>query len=257
MANRQGRIIGTNLAGGNATFPGAVGSWGIKLFGQNAAGAGLTIETALREGFDAHNVHVEQIDRAHFYPEKNLMALEMVVEKPGGRVLGIQGMSADGDALAARINAVAPLLSHGATVADISNLEVLYSPPFAAAMDIVNVLGNVAENILAERLIPLTQEEFEILWQERDRSDVFFMDARVDRDAGPLLQKYPGVWHSIPQDQIAGRLAEIPADRPVVLVCNTGLRSFEAQLNLAAAGRSNTRSLLGGLAGAKRLGVEI
>ena len=257
MANRQGRVIGTNLAGGNAIFPGAVGSWGIKLFGQNAAGAGLTIETALREGFDAHNVHVEQIDRAHFYPEQNLMALELVVDKQSGRVLGIQGMSADGDALAARINSVAPLLSRGATVADISNLEVLYSPPFAAAMDIVNVLGNVAENILAKRLIPLTQEEFEILWQERDRSDVFFMDARVDRDAEPLLKKYPEVWHSIPQDQIAGRLAEIPADKPVVLVCNTGLRSFEAQLNLAAAGRSNTRSLLGGLSSAKRLGVDI
>jgi rhodanese-related sulfurtransferase len=257
MANRQGRVIGTNLAGGDAVFPGAVGAWGIKLFGQNCAGAGLTIETALREGFDAVNVHVEQIDRAHFYPEKNLMALEMVVDKPDGRVLGIQGMCADGGSLAARIDAVAPLLSRGVTTADISTLEVLYSPPFAAAMDIVNVAGNVAENILAGRLKPMTQEEFEKLWKERDKGDVFFMDARVDRDAAPLAEKYPGRWHSIPQDQIAGRLEEIPVDRPVVLVCNTGLRSFEAQLDLSAAGRTNTRSVLGGLSSARRLGMDI
>ncbi|MDR3175004.1 MAG: FAD-dependent oxidoreductase [Desulfovibrio sp.] len=257
MANRQGRVIGTNLAGSDATFPGAVGSWGIKLLGQNCAGAGLTVETALREGFDAVNVHVEQIDRAHFYPEKNLMALELVVDKPGGRVLGIQGMCADGDALAARINAVAPLLAREATICDVSNLEVLYSPPFAAAMDIVNVVGNVAENVLAGRLDPMTQEEFERLWAERGANDVFFLDVRVGRDAGPMLKKYPGDWHSIPQDRIAGRLDEIPTDRPVVLICNTGLRSFEALVALAAAGRRNTRSVLGGLAGAKRLGVDI
>jgi rhodanese-related sulfurtransferase len=257
MANRQGRVIGTNLAGGDAVFAGAVGAWGIKLFGQNCAGAGLTIETALREGFDAVNVHVEQIDRAHFYPEKNLIALELVVDKPSGRVLGIQGMCADGGSLAARIDAVAPLLSRGATADDISTLEVLYSPPFAAAMDIVNVAGNVAENVLEGRLKPMTQEEFEKLWGERDRNEVFFMDTRVGRDAAPLAGKYPGLWHSIPQDQIAGRLEEIPTDKTVVLVCNTGLRSFEAQLVLAAAGRTNTRSVFGGLSGARRLGMEI
>jgi rhodanese-related sulfurtransferase len=102
----------------------------------------------------------------------------------------------------------------------------------------------------------MTQEEFENLWEERDRNEVFFMDARVVRDAAPLAEKYPGRWHSIPQDQIAGRLEEIPTDRPVVLVCNTGLRSFEAQLALAAAGRTNTRSVLGGLSSARRLGME-
>ena len=257
MANRQGRVIGTNAAGGDASFPGAVGSWGIKLFDQNAAGAGLTIESALREGYDAVNVHVEQIDRAHFYPDKHLMALELVVDKATRRVLGIQGMSSGGDALAARINAVAPLLSRDAKVADISNLEVLYSPPFAAAMDVVNVVGNVAENILEGRLKPMPQEEFEKLWAERDTDAVFFIDARVGRDAEPYVQKYPKNWHSIPQDEIARRLDEIPADKPVVLVCNTGLRSFEAQLDLAAAGRANTRSVLGGISSAKRLGVDI
>ena len=257
MANRQGRVIGTNLAGGDAVFPGGVGSWGVKLFGQSAAGAGLSIEGAVREGFDAINVHVEQIDRAHFYPDKSLMVLELVVEKSTRRVLGIQGMNANGDALAARINAVAPLLSRGAKVADISNLEVLYSPPFAAAMDIINVVGNVAENILEGRLVPITQEEFEKLWADRDKQEVCFIDARVGRDAEPFARKYPDHWHSIPQDEISERLAEIPKDKPVVLVCNTGLRSFEAQLDLRANGVTNTRSVLGGMSSAKRLGVDI
>lgn len=257
MANRQGRIIGTNLAGGDAAFPGAVGSWGVKLFAQSAAGAGLNIENALREGFDAINVHVEQIDRAHFYPDKNVMALEMVVEKSTRRILGIQGMNANGDALASRINAVVPLLSRRGEVADVSNLEVLYSPPFAAAMDIVNVAGNVAENILEGRLVPVNQEEFEKLWAARDKEEVYFIDTRVSRDAEPFVRKYPKHWRAIPQDEISRRLEEIPGDKPIILVCNTGLRSFEAQLALRVHGVRDTRSLLGGVSGVKRSGVDI
>lgn len=257
MANRQGRVIGTNVAGGSATFPGAVGSWGIKLFDYAAAGAGLTIEAARREGFDAIKVHMNQLDRAHFYPERDLMTLELVAERGTNRVLGVQGISPNGDALIARINAVAHVLGHGCLVEDISNLEVVYTPPFASAMDIINAIGNVAENILAGRLVPVEQEEFASLWQARQQGDVYFLDARAHKDAEAMVEKYPGEWHSIPQDEIAARIAEVPKDKPIVVVCNTGLRSYEAQLGLAAHGITNTRSVLGGMSSAKRLGSKI
>ena len=257
MANRQGRVIGSNLAGAKAVFPGAVGSWGIKLFNQSAAGAGLSIESALREGYDAIAAHVQQIDRAHFYPDKSLMALELVVDKATRRVLGIQGLCANGDALAARINALAPLLSRGASVADVSTLEVLYSPPFAAAMDIINVVGNVAENMLEGRSVPIDFNEFEALWGNRDANAVCFIDTRVARDAGPTVEKFGSRLLNIPQDEIRARLDEVPADRPVVLICNTGLRAYEAQLDLAAAGRKdNVRSVPGGWSSVRKLGIE-
>jgi NADPH-dependent 2,4-dienoyl-CoA reductase/sulfur reductase-like enzyme/rhodanese-related sulfurtransferase len=257
MANRQGRVIGTNLAGGDAVFPGAVGSWGVKLFDQSAAGAGLTIETALREGYDAIVAHVEQVDRAHFYPNKSLMVLELVVEKSSRRVLGVQGMNANGDALTARINALAPLLAKKATVADVSNLEVLYSPPFAAAMDIINMAGNVAENMLESRNLPVSLKEFEALWNDRENNEVCFIDARVSRDAGPVVEKFGHRLLNIPQDEIAGRLSEVPQDKPVVLICHTGLRSFEAQLDLAGKGRkSNVRSVPGGWSSVRKMGIE-
>ena len=63
MANRQGRIIGSNLAGGDESFPGFVGSWAVKLFDMSFCGAGLTVERARREGFDAIAVSVEQRGR--------------------------------------------------------------------------------------------------------------------------------------------------------------------------------------------------
>ncbi|MDY7034508.1 MAG: hypothetical protein SVY10_21730, partial [Thermodesulfobacteriota bacterium] len=149
LANKQGRIIGTNLAGGHAEFEGAVGSFVIKLFEISIAGAGLSFETARREGFDALRAFVVQFDRAHFYPEKDLLYMELVVEKDSGLVLGIQGLGGRSGSVVARVNAVSAILKYKPTIKDISNLELPYSPPFSAAMDILNALGNTAENIMA------------------------------------------------------------------------------------------------------------
>ena len=55
----------------------------------------MSLKKALSEGFDALSVFVVQFDRAHFYPEKDLIYLELVVEKGnrdgswGSRVSGV------------------------------------------------------------------------------------------------------------------------------------------------------------------------
>ena len=257
MANRQGRIIGTNIAGGKTRFNGAVGAWGVKLCLLNAAGAGLTLDVALHEGFDAVSVQILQADKAHFYPAKTPMSLELVVDKKDRRVLGIQGISPAGDALTARINPVAALLSHKVDVDEISNLEVLYSPPFASAMDIVNALGNVADNILSGRYKPMTLEAFDSAWMNREKEDFYLLDTR-SRDMGAAFaEKFPHDWHNIPQDEIEARLEEIPADKPVIITCSSGLRAYEAQLVLTHAGRDNTKAVLGGLTASARFGTTL
>ena len=256
MANRQGRVIGTNLAGGKSTFTGAVGSWCVKLFEMSCAGAGLTIENALAAGYDAINVHIEQMDRAHFYPEKAIMALDMVVDRKSRQVLGIQGISQLGDALVGRINAVAPLLKDKPTIEDISNLEVCYSPPFASAMDIINTIGNVAENILEGRNHTLDPDEFVSIWKERN-SDTCFIDTRLASNAEALMEKYPNEWHCIPNEELAERLDEFPKDKSIVLVCNTGLRSYEVQLFLEHNGFENFKAVQGGMASVAKLGAEL
>lgn len=150
MANRQGRVIGTNLAGGDSTFDGVVGSWCVKLYKMSACGTGLTLRQAIQAGFDAAGVPMEQLDKAHFYPEKSMMTIEVVVDKPSRRVLGVQGFCSDGIALKARIDAVAAMLQFSRpTLNDLSNLEVAYAPPFAAAMDVINTAANVADNVLS------------------------------------------------------------------------------------------------------------
>ncbi|WP_303172326.1 FAD-dependent oxidoreductase [uncultured Desulfovibrio sp.] len=256
MANRQGRVIGTNLAGGDATFPGYVGTWAVKLFEMSFCGTGLTVERARKEGYDAIGVSVEQLDRAHFYPEKNMMSLELVVDKPTRRVLGIQGACSAGDALKARVDAVAGVLQYARpTVEDISNLEVSYAPPFASTMDVVNVVGNVADNVLAGRFKPVTGDQFMELWKKRDQNHIIFIDARPAK-AGQAVQAQHPEWHSIPLEEIAARVNEVPKDRPVAIICNTGLRAYDSLLILARNGITDVVNSTGGMQAVGKMGLK-
>ena len=257
MANRQGRIIGTNLAGGEATFDGVVGSFVVKLFETSMAGTGLSLDSALAAGFDAVSVLLVQLDRAHFYPTKELMTLEMVVDKKTRRVLGVQGFGSSGDAMVGRINAVAAILKFAPTIDAVSNMELAYSPPFAAAMDILNTLANLADNVLLGINRGVGPDGFKEMWDKREESDVFFLDCREEADAAEYLERNPGKWHNVPQGKIYEKLDEIPKDRPVVLICNTGARSYEAQIMLTDRGYGDVTNVQGGMAAIKKYGIEL
>lgn len=257
IANRQGRVIGTNLADGNAEFAGAVGSFVIKLFDISVASAGLSIDVALHEGFDSISAFIVQFDRAHFYPEKDLMYLELVVEKGTKRVLGIQGIGNKGEGMVGRIDAVAAILKYRPTVEDISNMELAYSPPFSSAMDILNALGNTAENILEGKNRIINADEFSRLWEDRDTGDTFFLDCRGPGNAEPFVKKHPLHWKSIPQDELRTRMSEVPGDKKIMLICNTGVRSYEAQITLDQEGIRESYNLQGGMAALKKWGLDM
>ena len=221
------------------------------------ASAGLSLETAKKEGFDAVSAFVVQFDRAHFFPEKDLMYLEMVVEKGTGRVLGIQGLGNKGDGMVGRINAVAAILKYRPTATDIGNLELPYSPPFSSAMDILNALGNTAENILAGKNRVVDPDRFFDWWQKKGDGSTLCLDCRGWGNAEPFVTTYPDHWKSIPQDELRNRLGEVPKDKRLVLICNTGVRSYEAQITLDRMGVKNTYNLQGGVAGLKKWGLDL
>ncbi|NDV19000.1 pyridine nucleotide-disulfide oxidoreductase [Pseudodesulfovibrio sp. JC047] len=257
MANRQGRIIGTNLAGGESRFDGVIGSFVVKLFETSMAGTGMSLEMAQAAGFDAISVLLTQIDRAHFYPTKELMTLEMVVDKSTRQVLGVQGFGSAGDAMVGRINTVAAILKTKPTIDDISNVEIAYSPPFAAAMDILNTLANFADNAVCGISHGVGPDGFKELWDNRESNECYFLDCREKPDAEPVMERNPEHWHNVPQGEVRQRMDEIPKDKQLVLICNTGARSYEAQITLAANGYENVINVHGGMASIKKYGVEV
>lgn len=257
LANRMGRVIATNVCGGQATFPGAVGSFCIKLFGLSFARTGLNQAQAEQEGLECVAPLVVQADRAHFHPDNKLMYLKLVVERGSKRVLGLTALGENGDAVVGRVNAVAGLLPKGAVLEDISNLELAYSPPLGAAVDVLNAAANTCENMLAGKLRPMPPEEFSRRLAEGVGGNTVFLDMRAIDNAKPYLECLAPQWCHLPQETLTQRLDEVPRDKDVVLVCNSGVRSYEGQVMLDAAGIHNTYNLSGGVAAVKKWGEPI
>jgi rhodanese-related sulfurtransferase len=61
----------------------------------------------------------------------------------------------------------------------------------------------------------------------------------------------------IPLDQLANRLAEVPRDREVIVVCRTGVRSAQGLTILKQAGYTNAASMTGGLAAWQAAGYRL
>jgi rhodanese-related sulfurtransferase len=185
-----------------------------------------------------------------------MIHLELVVEKKSRRILGIQGFGEEGDALVGRINMVAAMLEDRPTIDRLSNVELAYSPPFSSAMDVLNALANAAENMLDGRYQPIDADGFAEKWVNGN-GNLVILDCRARQDGECFAKKYPDRWINIPQDELRQRLAEIPANKDLILLCNTGVRSYEAQLNLRDMGLGNPVSVQGGMVTLNKCGLDL
>ncbi len=243
LANRQGRIIANNIHGRASKFRGTVGSFCIKIFDMAAAKAGLTLSQAREIGYDPVHAVVAQSDRAHFYPSSQLMYIHLIADRRTRRILGIEAVGYQGDAVKGRVDSIAPLLQEGIDVDEVCTLETAYAPPFASAMDVINNAGNVLDNILDGRNHPMDSMEFVDAFNH-DRIRV--IDVREHKEAEPFTAKYGERWMNIPQSELRHRLDEIPKGKPICLVCGTGARSYECQILLNQKGFHNICNVQGG-----------
>ena len=245
LANRQGRIIANNIHGRSSHFDGTVGTFCIKIFDLGVGKAGLTYRQAKETGFDPVYAVVSQADHAHFYPQSELLYISLIADKKSRKILGIEAAGKHGDAVKARVDTVAVLLKHGVTVDDVCNIETGYAPPFASAMDVINNAGNALDNILAEMNIPIDANDF----IDQFRHDTHrVLDTRGAKEAAPFIEKYGSRWLNIPQGELKFRIQEISKDEQLYLLCDTGPRSYEAQIFLAAQGIRQTKNIQGGFA---------
>lgn len=243
LANRQGRIIATNLNGGNSHFKGAIGAFSLKIFGLGICKAGLTYRQAIESGFDPVYSLVTQGDRAHFYPDAEFIYFSLMADRKTRKILGVEAAGKHGDAVKARVDSVAVLLRHEVDVDEICSLETGYAPPFAAAMDVVNNAANALDNIISGRNKPVDAVVFLYRFSNLD---IKVLDIRGDRAAAPLIEKFGERWMSIPQEELITRIEEVPKTEPIYVLCDTGARSFEAQVLLEALGVEDTLHVQGG-----------
>ncbi len=134
VANKMGYVAGTNIGGGKAVFPGAVGTSTFKVFEMVAARTGLSKQEAEEEGFNPIEASLEGGSRAHYIPGRKRIYLKLVADADTGRLLGAQALG-EAESVLWRINVVAGLLTTGGTVWDLFYTDVGYAPPLNPVWD--------------------------------------------------------------------------------------------------------------------------
>ncbi len=148
-ANKQGRVAGENLAGGDARFGGVLGT----AVTQYSAGdthvevgrTGPTTRQATTGGDEIVSLVTDSTTISGYMPGAEPIAVK-VLARPDGRLVGVQIVGGRGSAK--RVDAAAAALWFGATVADVAGMDLAYAPPFSPVWDPVQI----ACRRLADRL---------------------------------------------------------------------------------------------------------
>ena len=145
-ANKHGRVIGTNIGGGYATFPGIVGTAVSKVCDLEIARTGLTEKAAAKAGYQFVVSTVESTTRAGYYPDAQPLTVKMLAEKCTGRLLGVQIVDREG--AAKRIDACAVALWNMMSVEEMAMLDLSYAPPYAPVWDPVLIAARKTADVV-------------------------------------------------------------------------------------------------------------
>ena len=141
-ANKQGRVAGENAAGGNAVFGGIVGTIVVRCFDLAVAATGLTSDRARELGFELQETTIQAKDISHYFPGAADIHVSLVADADSKMLLG--GQIAGKRGVAKRVDVLAAALHNRMTIAELSQLDLSYAPPFAPVWDPILVAANVA-----------------------------------------------------------------------------------------------------------------
>ncbi|MCR5033997.1 MAG: FAD-dependent oxidoreductase [Clostridia bacterium] len=220
-ANKMGRIVADNIAGGDETYHGTQGSSVAKVFDLTAASTGSNEKTlkkqGLQKGIDYETLIITQNHHAGYYPGAVPMILKMIFASDGSRIFGAQIVGTDG--VDKRIDTIGVALRMGADIEDLKSLELAYAPPYSSAKDPVNMAGFTAENII-RGMVRFCD------WDTPDTDkDTVLLDIR--EEAERMAYEIPGAVN-IPLDQLRGRLDELDPSKSYITFCAIGVRSYNA-----------------------------
>ena len=214
-ANRQARIAADAIAGRDSRFRGTQGTSVVELFGAAVAWTGANEKTLERLGdTDFEKIYIYPNSHAGYYPGAKPIAMKVIFRKSDGRLLGAQAVGEDG--VDKRISEFALAIQLGATMYDLEQVELCYSPPFGSAKDPINFAGMVAAGVLRGDM-PLSQ------WDSA--RDGFLLDVRETIELA--VEQVPGAVN-IPLGQLRAHLDELPRDRQILVICRSGQRAYTA-----------------------------
>lgn len=240
-ANKQGRIVGTNITGGREKFPGILGTSIAKVFDWNVGRTGLSEKEANDLGYDVVTAFGPGPDKAHFFPGKKLMVIKLIADRKTGKMLGAQ-LIGPGD-IARRLDVMVTALTFGATAHQVANLDLAYAPPFSPAMDTLINAANVMKNIIDGKAKNIGYFEFK---EKLADDNVVYVDLRTAEERKAKDVPAKNLIH-IPFEELRARNGEIPKDKEIIVFCILSTRAFEAQVILNHLGFENVSFVNAGI----------
>ncbi len=244
LANRHGRIIAEHIVGNDIEFPGVLGAFIIKVFDINAGSVGLTEHDAELAGIPCLAVWGAFPDKPEYYPESKSFLLKMVYESGTMKLLGLQVVGTGN--ICRRIDVFSSFLQRKATVSDLLDFEHCYAPPYAEALD---PLHHMAALAFAQKRgmrfinpgIDFKAYNSHTQWldvREPEEIDVHPAEIQISGTPCKVIK--------IPLNNLRERMNELAKDKPVVIICRRGPRSYQAATILQAAGFADVYIIAGG-----------
>ncbi len=227
-ANKQARIAADNICGVDSTYPGSLSTCVVKVFDMTAAATGINEKTAKALGLRCDKIFLSPPNHAGYYPGGSAMTIKVLFDPEEDRLLGAQIVGFDG--VDKRIDVFAAALSCGAKASSLADLDLAYAPPYSSAKDPVNMAGFMIDNILDGRLKQFFYEDIPAL---REDKGVTLLDTRTP---GEYARGHADGFINVPLDGLRDHLDELPKDKPVYVMCQTGIRSYIACSLLTAYG---------------------
>ncbi len=231
-ANRQGRIIADNLCGINSTYKKSQGTSVLKVFDYTVACTGYNEKQLKRSNIPYWKILAFGNSHAGYYPDATSTLYKLLFDK-NGKIYGAQAVGQEG--VEKRIDVIASIMRNNGTIQELLDSELCYAPPYSSAKDPVNILGMCADNVLRGFVKPAFYEDIE---------GSYIVDVRIP-DSYRTKTMEGAI--NIPLAQLRTRVDEIPKDKKVILVCDSGYTSYLASRILIQKGYNNVYSFMGGM----------
>ena len=234
-ANRQGRVLGSVLAGRDVSLGPVLDTAVAKVFDLTVGAVGETEPEPAGSAGALEKVYVYPPSHAEYYPGGDRLWVKLLFDPDKGTIHGAQVVGPDG--VDKRTDVFATAIQHGDTVRDLAELDLGYAPPYGSAKDPVNVAGMAAENVV-EGVVE------QVHWHDLDDT---LDDGRCLVDCRPPEMRetdgYIEESLNVPLPELRSRVGDLPDE--VTVHCRMGQTSYMAARVLDQSG-IDVQNLAGG-----------
>jgi NADPH-dependent 2,4-dienoyl-CoA reductase/sulfur reductase-like enzyme/rhodanese-related sulfurtransferase len=165
------------------------------------------------------------------------MCVRLVVDRQAATVVGGEVWGREG--VPRRIDLMAQAVADGWSPGRLADLDMAYEATLGPAFDPLQIAGQLSAQALKGESDPIGAEELAL---GVVKGTVTVVDVSRPGKSGP----WPEKTLRIPLETLRERMAEIPSDKPLVMVSQTGQRAYQAYLILKQRGIERVRHLDGG-----------